>query len=141
MPDKFEREIEDILNKLDRFPRQRPTDRARSAVTRRISAFQRRVAARVSRISVSQIMLTGIVLILVGYFLRSVLLGLWYYLIILGLILFFSAFVLSFAGAGRGGGGRQVYWRGRPAQSYYSGGPTIAARLREWWRRRQGRRY
>ena len=67
MPDKFEREIEDILNKLDRFPSQRPTDRARSAVTRRISGFQRGVAARLSRISISQIMLTGIVLLfLVG---------------------------------------------------------------------------
>jgi hypothetical protein len=139
-PDRFEREIEDILNKLDHFPKQGPGDRLHRAVSGRLSGWQRAMALRVGRLSVSQIMLTGIVLILIGYFFRVALPGVWYYLVIFGLILFFTSFLLSFLGAGRGAGGRQVYWRGRPAQSYYSSGPTLGERLRDWWRRRQGRR-
>ncbi len=141
MPDKFEREIEDILNRLDKFPKQGPTDRARKAVSGRVGAFQRRIALRIARLSVGQIMLTGIVMILVGYFFRAGLPEVWYYVVLLGLILFFTAFALSFFGAGRPHGSRQVYWRGRPAQSYYSSGPSLAKWLREWWRRRQGRRF
>lgn len=141
MPDKFEREIEDILSRLDNFPRQGPSDRARKAVSGRIGAFQRRIALRVARLSVGQIMLTGIIMILVGYFFRAGLPEIWYYVVILGLILFFTSFALSFFGAGRARGSGQVYWRGRPAQAYYSSGPDLAKRLRAWWRRRQGRRY
>jgi len=142
MPDKFEREIDDILSKLDKFPQQGPSERARKAVSGRVSAFQRRVALRIARLSVGQIMLTGIVMILVGYFFRAGLPEIWYYVVILGLILFFTSFALSFfGGAGRARGGGQVYWRGRPAQSYYSSGPILGRRLRDWWRRRQGRRH
>jgi hypothetical protein len=141
MPDKFEREIEDILSRLDDFPRRGPTDRARNAVSTRIGAFQRGIAVRVAHLSVGQIMLAGILMILVGYFFRSVFPEVWYYVVILGLILFFTSFALSFFGAGRARGSRQVYWRGRPAQSYYPSGPDLAKRIRAWWRRRQGRRY
>ncbi|HTE85853.1 MAG TPA: hypothetical protein VK821_14085 [Dehalococcoidia bacterium] len=141
MPDKFEREIDDILNRLDKFPRQGPADRARKAVSGRVGVFQRRIALRIARLSVGQIMLTGIVMILFGYFFRALIPEIWYYVVILGLILFFTSFALSFFGAGRAGGSRQVYWRGRPAQSYYSSGPALARRLREWWLRRQGRRF
>jgi hypothetical protein len=140
-PDKFEREIEDILNKLDRFPKPKPGDRVRQAFSRQVSGWQRRAALRLANLSVGQIMLAGIVMILVGYFFRVALPGIWYYLVIFGLILFFTSFLLSFFGAGRARGRGQVYWRGRPAQAYYSDGETLAARLRDWWRRRQGRRY
>jgi hypothetical protein len=140
-PDKCEREIEDILNKLDRFPKPKPTDRVRHAFSARFTGWQRSVAGRLGRLSVGQIMLTGIVMILIGYFFRVALPEIWYYLVIFGLILFFTSFVLSFFGAGRARGSGQVYWRGRPARSYYTGGPAFAERLRDWWRRRQGRRY
>jgi hypothetical protein len=140
MPDKFEREIEDILNKLDKFPSRGPSYRARQAVTRRIQFGQRAVAQRLTRLSVGQIMLTGIALILVGFFFRAALPGIWSYLVIFGLILFFTSFVISFFGGGRSAGSGRIYWRGRPA-SYYSSGPSIASLFREWWRRRQGRRY
>jgi len=86
-------------------------------------------------------MLSGIALILVGYFFRVGLPGIWYYLVILGLILFFTAFAISFLSGRRPAGPRNIYWRGRPASSYYAGGPSFASRLREWWHRRQGRRY
>lgn len=137
MPDKFEREIEDILSKLEAFPNPGPAHRARAAISGPIAAVHRRIAARLTGISIGQIMLTGIVMILVGYLFRTALLGFSYYVIVTGLILFFGAFFLSLLGAGRSRGRGQPYWRGRPAQSFYSNGPTLAARLREWWQRRQ----
>lgn len=141
MPDKFEREIEDLLNRLDKFPSQGPAYRVRRAVAHRVLSLQRRIALRLARLSVSQIMLAGIALIFIGYFFRAGLPGIWYYLVILGLILFFTSFVISLLGGGRRSGSGRIYWRGRPAASYYSDGPSLAARLRSWWRRRQGRRY
>jgi hypothetical protein len=141
MPDKFEREIEDILNKLDHLPSRRPGPRVRQAITRRLLSLQRRIAVRLAHLSLSQVMLTGIALIFVGYFFRAGLPGIWFYLVILGLILFFTSFALSFFGVGPPHRSGQVYWRGRPASSYYPSGPSIGTRLLGWWRRRQGRRY
>lgn len=142
MPDKFEREIDEILSKLDKFPKQSPLQRVQNRLGRRVSGMQRALALRLARLSVSQIMLAGIGLILFAYFFRSALPGIWYYVVVFGLILFFTSFVLSFFGFSGGGSGhgRQVYWRGQPAQSYYSAGPTVFTRLRDWWRRRQSRR-
>lgn len=141
MPDKFEREIDEILSKLDHFPKQGPLQRMQVRVERRATSFQRALALRLARLSVSQIMLTGIGLVLFAYFFRSIMPAIWYYLVIFGIILFFTAFVLSSFGFGaRGGRGRQIYWRGQPAQSYYQSGPSLMSRLRDWWRRRQSRR-
>lgn len=140
MPDRFEREIDDILSKLDKFPTRGPGYRARQAVTRRILSVQRRIATRLARLSVGQIMLGGIALILIGFFFRTALPGIWNYLLILGLILFLTSLAISWLGGGQPAGSRQVYWRGRPA-SYYSSGPAFTLRLRAWWRRLRGRRY
>jgi hypothetical protein len=140
MPDKFEREIEDILSRLDNFPQRGPSDRARRAVSNRVGDFHRRFTLRLARLSVGQIMLGGIVMILVGYFFRALIPEIWYYVVILGLVLFFTSFALSLFGAGRAGSSSQTYWRGRPVQSYYASGPDLAKRFRAWWRRHQGRR-
>jgi VIT1/CCC1 family predicted Fe2+/Mn2+ transporter len=141
MEDKFEREIEDILNKLDRFPTLSPTERARRWLRKRLGSLHGSISTRLSRLSVNSIMLAGIILVFVGFFFRSVLQDLWSYLAITGLALFFLSFAISFFGGGRPAGSRRIYWRGRPASSYYDSGPSIALRLREWWRRRQRRRY
>jgi len=142
MADKFEREIDEILSKLDKFPKQSPLQRLQNRIGRLVSGMQRGLALRLARLSVSQIMLAGIGLILFAYFFRSALPGVWYYLVVLGLILFFTSFVLSFFGfsSGSSGRGRQVYWRGQPAQNYYGVEPTVFTRVRDWWRRRQSRR-
>ncbi|MGI8552356.1 MAG: hypothetical protein ACR2PL_16450 [Dehalococcoidia bacterium] len=137
MPDKFEREIDEILSKLDKFPKRGPGQRVRGRLGQRATGAQRGFALRLARLSVSQIMLGGIGLILFAYFFRSVMPGIWYYLVIFGLILFFTSFALSFFGGGRPTGGNRTYWRGKPVQSYYDGGPALAIRLRDWWRRRQ----
>ncbi len=137
MADRFEREIEDILRRIDKFPRQRPTDRARGAILQRLAAGHRALTSGVLRLSLGQIMLAGMACILIGFFARSVLGDLWQYIVIAGLIAFFAAFFLSFVGNGPTRGARGRYWRGRPVESYYSSGPTLFERLLQWWRRRQ----
>ncbi len=139
MADRFEREIEDILRRIDKFPQRKPSNRARSAVLQRLTALQQALAVRIAQLSVGQIMLAGMIAMLVGFLFRAAIPDAWQYVFLAGLALFFSAFILSFFGAGRGRSQGQ-YWRGRPAQSYYSSGPTLLERLRGWWRRRQSRR-
>ena len=142
MEDRFEREIEDILSRLDKFPRRGPTYRARHAVSSRLRALQSGLAARLAKLSLSQVMLTGIILVFVGYFFRAGLPGIWTYLVLGGLGLFFASFLASFLGGRRRQhGGGQIYWRGRPASAYSDAGASVTERLLAWWRRRLRRRY
>lgn len=142
MPDKFEREIDEILSRLDKLPSRSPSERVRRSLARRVVDLQRALAVHAAQLSVNQIMVAGIVLILFGYFFRAAMQGIWQYMVVLGLILFFTAFALSFIGFGAGRSSHQgsIYWRGRPADWYYSGGPSPIGRIRDWWRRRRGRR-
>lgn len=133
MADKFEREIDEILSKLDRLPRRPRGQQARQ----RASDAQRAFAGRFSHVSTGQLMLAAIAVVFFSFFLRSAL-PFASLLISAGLILFFAAFALSFFSGG-GTHRRQVYWRGRPAETYYGGRVSIVAAVRDWWRRRQGR--
>ncbi len=105
MADKFEREIDEILSKIHDFPQRPPASRrAGNRLAQRITGLQRSLAVRLSRISVSQVMLTAMGLMVFSYFFKAALGELWVYGLILGLILFFTAFALSLrpgAGAGR----------------------------------------
>jgi len=141
MEDKFEREIEDILNRLDKFPRRGPTYRARRAVSSIFTSLQQSIAARMTRLSLSQVMFAGIILIFVGYFFRAGLAPIWSYIVVAGLILFFAAFFSSFLGSRRTHGAGQIYWRGRPASAYSASGNSLAERLLDWWRKRLRRRH
>jgi hypothetical protein len=141
MPDKFEREIDEILSKLDKFPNRSSRKRRPSAFAVRLAAMQRGLVIRLSRLSINQVMLAGIGLILFGFFFRAAMPEFWFYVVTFGLILFFTVFVLSFFGFGaRSSRGNATYWRGRPVQSYYASEPSLASRLRELWRRRRGQR-
>jgi hypothetical protein len=142
MADKYEREIDEILSRIDDFPRHAARrKRLSNRVLRRAGTAQRGFAVRLARISVSQVMLTAMGLIVVSYFLRSVLHGLWVYAMVLGLILFFTAFVLSFRNSDRGPGRGQPYYRGQPRSYYESREPSVVDRLRTWWSARgRGRR-
>jgi len=139
MPDKFEREIDEILKKIDDFPARRPIPLRRgNGFARRFSAWQRTLAVRVARVSVSQVMLTAIAVMVLSYLFRAAFRSVWQYGLMLGLILFFTAFALSFRSGGLGRGA-EPYFRGKP-RSYYEprqGAPAFA-RLREWWRRQRG---
>jgi len=139
MADKFEREIDEILSKIRDFP-ERPAAprRAGGRLARQITGMQRALAVRLSRISASHVMLTAMALMVISYFFREAFAELWVYGLILGLILFFTAFALSFRSGGARRGG--PYFRGRP-QSYYRGASQpFSDRLKAWWRQQRRRR-
>ena len=141
MPDKFEREIDEILSRLDKLPKRPQRLRRQNGLAVRLTTMQRALTIRLARLSMSQVMLAGIALILFGFFFRAAMPELWFYVVTFGLILFFTVFVLSFFGFGAHSPRRNsAYWRGRPVQSYYSSGPSLASRLREIWQRRRGQR-
>jgi len=91
------------------------------------------VLARISIVSLGQVMLASLVLVLVAFFFRSASPALARWVVIGGLILFFTAFVLSFLG---GHSRRERRCRG---QVIDLSEPRLGARLRNWLQRR-GRR-
>ncbi|MHB8576868.1 MAG: hypothetical protein ACYDCQ_16265 [Dehalococcoidia bacterium] len=140
MPDRFEREIDEILSKIDDFPKHAAQRRRKSSrMGRQIGEMQRNFAVRVARISVTQVMVTAFAVMAFSYFLlRDAFPEVWVYGLILGLILFFTAFALSFRNNGAPGKS-EPYFRGRP-RSYYSGGPSPAWNRLKAWLQRQRRR-
>src|SRR5690606_2220646 len=102
---RLEREIEEILGKIDQFPdaesrarrnRRRNTNR----VTSRLSEIQRGIARRMGTISVSQLMLASFLLILFAFFFRGrgvpATASSW--LLVAGVILFVSTFAVTIFG-------------------------------------------
>ncbi|MBX7111476.1 MAG: hypothetical protein K1X87_06465 [Dehalococcoidia bacterium] len=139
--DRLEREINEILEKIDRFPtpaerRRRQTSKRFSGATNAISSGAHGVTRELGRASLSQMMLLAFVFILASLFLRSVPFA-WPWLLYAGLVLFLTSFVLMIVSGSRGGSGGpggQQYWRGRPV-SYDSG--SLGSRMRRWWGRQR----
>lgn len=137
--DRLEREIEEILGKIEQFPDQgararRSRQRNVSRATSRISEWQQRAARQIGRVSVSQLMLLSFLMILFSFFFRGrgipQLMASW--ILVAGVVLFVSAFaVMVFARTRAGGGAVEQTWRGRQIQ--YRTGPTLSQRLRHWW--------
>ena len=145
MTDRLEREIEEILDKIEQFPSpESRRARARKLAVRRLGGAiadrQRAFASQLGRISMSQVMLVSFLLIL-GYFffgryspvlMRWVLYG--------GIILFVTSFtILMFSRRASPRASSQERWRGRPVQPV-GRYPTLGERLRGWWRQRGTRR-
>lgn len=144
--DRLEREIEEILGKIEQFPdaesrAKRSRRRNTNRLTARLSEVQRGIARRMSGISVSQLMLASFLLILFAFFFRGR--GLpstaAYWLLVAGVVLFVSTFaVMIFTPRTRSGPTVEQRWRGRTIQ--YQTGPSLPARLRHWWSTRVRRR-
>jgi hypothetical protein len=142
-PDKVQREIEELLDKLDTFvPEERLAEKIRKRRTQQGRAnngpgFFERVGRRLSQISLGQLMLAGLALMLIGWLFDDAL-GAWSTWVTLGgLLLTVIAFVLSVmsGGARTTVGARHVQkrWRGQIVE--YSE-PSRMERIREWFRRR-----
>ena len=74
--DRLEREIEEILNKIEHFPdaetrRTRARKRALRTLGSAIAERQRAVARALGRIAVSQVMLVAFLMILAAFFFRA----------------------------------------------------------------------
>ncbi len=137
-PNHLEREIEEILGKIENFPEPEPRYKSggRRALQRMggaISERQRSVMRVMSRISLSQVMLIAFLMILGSFILlrRNPMLMNW--VMWLGVILFISSFAILMFGRGRrnaGGGTVETKWRGQEVR--YQTGPTFSQRLRGW---------
>ena len=139
MPDdNIQREIEEILNRLDEFvPEERVPSRLRRRTSAAAAAIGRAVLGPLARISLRQVMLTSLALIVLAFFAMRIhpLFARW--VIIAGLILFLTSFALSFVSRGSPPT-VEKHWRGRPIELNE---PSLADRLRAWLqaRRRQRR--
>lgn len=142
-PDKIQREIEELLDKLDTFvPEERLAAKIRNRrkeqrrSDRGPSAFER-ATRRISQISLGQLMLAGVALMLIGWLFDDAL-GSWSTWVTLGgLALTVIAFVLSVVTGGTrttvGARHVQKRWRGQIIE--YSE-PSRMDRIKEWFRRR-----
>jgi hypothetical protein len=130
MPDRIEREIEEILRKIDDFvpdtsrgrrPQRRP---ARPAPTPNPPGwFSRRLAA----ISLTQVMWWSLFVVIVSFFARAVPGAEW--VMIGALIVFATAFFLSLGRGGRRAAGQEKVWRGQPLDL---SGPGWPDRIKAW---------
>ena len=102
MPDdKVQREIEEILNRLDKFvPEERPPSRLRRRSSEAAAALGRAFLGPLARISLRQVMLMSLALIVVAFFAMRIHPIFARYVIIAGIILFLTSFALSFVSRG-----------------------------------------
>lgn len=141
MPDRIEREIEDILNKLDDFvpeKGQKPIPFRKPA--KRKNQNRNWLSQRLSHITLNQVMLYALIATIAGFILRG--LPLAYWVMIGGIIVLVAAFIFSLrAGGGRNtvSGNYQKRWRGEPidVRNYDTGNPTIGDKIVQWFRRRK----
>ncbi len=137
--DRLEREIEEILGKIEEFPsasqrRARQRKRAVGRLGETLAAQQQALLAWVSHIDMSQVMLLSFILILGSFFVlgrMSPLLSQW--VLYAGVVLFISAFAMMMFGRRGGAAQRSQYWRGKPIQYRQS---SIGDRARRWFRSR-----
>ncbi len=132
--DRLEREIEEILGKIEEFPsasqrRARQRQRTMNQLGASISARQRGVLAWLSGIDMSQVMLLSFFLILGSFFLRGISPLIMQWVLYAGVVLFISAFAMMVFGR-RGGPRGAQYWRGKPIQYRQS---SVGDLFRRWF--------
>ena len=146
MTDRLEREIEEILDKIEQFPSpESRRARARKQAVRRIGSSiaerQRAFASKLGRVQMSQVMLVSFLLILGAMFFGrySPLLMRW--VMYAGIILFVTSFtILMFTRrSSPSGPASPERWRGRQVRQAQQGANAVE-RIRMWWRQRRMRR-
>ena len=142
--DRLEREINEILDNIDRFPGpESRRKRARRRLVRRlinsVADGQRAVARQLSRIAIGQVMLASFLMVLASFFFRRFNPVAMQWVLLAGIVLFVSSFaILVFTRGTPGVGGASGYWRGREIGDR---SPSLAERLRHWFASlRRGRR-
>ena len=133
MPTPYEREIEEILKSLgDIGPRENAWQRFARVMTLRWKAMLRRVVDLPRTVPVDQLMLTALLFVVAGYFMRLFLPGVARFVILAGLVMFVAVFFFSFNqlfGSSR----QQTGWRGRPIDMRRSQ-PTLLDHFFFWLR-------
>ncbi len=129
MPDRIQREVEELLAKLDTFPPRRPLwTRVRDSFSR---GFQRLGGLRLPNLSAGHVLLIAIAVIVGAYVIFGASdVGRW--IIAGGVIAFIAAFILSLRRQSRP---PEKYWRDRPLDLRRPSAP----RGRSWWDRWRNR--
>ena len=130
---RFDRELEELLASLGELPpRETPRSRMRRRLRTLLYRWQEGVARmRWNGIATDQMMLVGIVLIVLAYFVRLVSTLAAGYLGLFGVLVFFAAFGLAVASNRRRS---QARWRGQVIP-FDRGRVSWAERMRRWLRR------
>lgn len=138
MPDRIEREIEDILNKLDDFvpdKGQKPIPFKPRPKTSASSKAQGWFSKRLANVSLNQIMLYSLLVVLAAFFLRSIPFASW--VMIGALAVLAVSFVMSMRSGGRstpsGGQAYQKRWRGEPIDLTPQSGPSLTDKIKGWF--------
>ena len=128
--DKIQREIEDILSRLDELPEERKPIPMRGR-SRQASSFAGNVLAPLAGLSIRQIMIASLALIMIGFFAGNAYPDFGRWTLIGGVMLFITAIVLSaFHRGGPSAPRAEKRWRGQPLNLE---GPTLGDRLRAWF--------
>ena len=146
-PDRLQREIEEILGRIEQLPP--PESRAKRAVRRTLrraglafSERQRAFTRKLSRVSLSQMILLSFAMILGAFFFRRLSPLAMDWLMYAGVILFVVSFTMLMFGR-RGASTAETKWRGRTIEYRavrLPSGPTLLQRARRWWKVRSTRR-
>ena len=140
MPDdRLEREINEILDNIERFPGpESRRARARKRFLRRLANYlsdaQRAVAKQIARVSIGQVMLASFLMILGSFFFRRFSPMLMQWVLVAGVVLFISSFAIMVFARGGGPSGPSQYWRGRVLNR---GPSSLVTRLRRWFSARR----
>jgi hypothetical protein len=130
MPDRIQREVEELLARLDTFPPRRPLwTRVRDGFSR---GFQRIGGLKLPSLSAGHVLLIAIAVIVAAWVLlpSSSDIGRW--IIVGGIVAFIGAFVFSLR---RQSKPPEKYWRDRPINLRRSSTPPT----RSWWDRWRNR--
>ena len=134
MADRIEREIEEILKKIDKFPEGSRQARIRKPST---NGPVRRSGGGspkwLSAMTMRKVMMWALVAVIVAFFLRGIPGGYW--LLIGSIIVFATAFFLSTRG-GSDAAATQKRWRGQPLDLSE---PTWPEKFKAWWKSRKRR--
>jgi hypothetical protein len=141
MPDdKIQREIEDILNRLDTFlPEESVASRVRKRSSGAASSLVHSIVEPVTHISLRQVILTALGLIFAGFLVRYSYPSAGRWILIAGVVLLLGSFALSFFNRSGGGGvpATEKHWRGQPMVLH---SPSLGDRLRTWFRTKRRQR-
>jgi hypothetical protein len=138
--DKVQREIEELLDRLDTFlPEESVASKVRKRSSNAASSMLRSLTEPLTHISLRTVMLTALVLIVGGFILGYAYSTIGHWMLIAGVVLLLASFVLSFLTRGSVSGPPppEKHWRGQPMvlQS-----PGLGDRLRSWFRTKRRRR-
>jgi hypothetical protein len=131
MADRIEKEIEEILRRIDDIPGRKRAKAPRRGGGRPLAAAQSWVAHTLARLSMRKVMMWALFVVLVTFFARGVPGAYW--LMIGALIVFVTAFLLS-TRSGGSYGAPQKRWRGEPIDLRP---PSLPNRIKAWLKGRR----